>query len=159
MLFTSQRKSYAAALVALVLMGVAAPMPSARADDDGEGEGSTGLHITITKAPPSRTDLSPAPAALPAPVTVITPTQIERTPVASYGDVFRPVPGMDVANYGQGGIGYGLSLRGFTNAEHGRDIAYFIDGVPVNDVSSIHTRNYADLNILVPETVEHMVNP
>jgi outer membrane receptor protein involved in Fe transport len=59
-----------------------------------------------------------------------------------------------VSNYGQGAIGYGLSMRGYTNAEHGRDIAYYIDGVPVNDISSIHTPNYADLNILMPETVQ-----
>ena len=67
--------------------------------------------------------------------------------VATYGDIFRIVPGMEVANYNQGGIGYGLSLHGFTNAEHGRDIAYFIEDVPVHQVSSTHTRNYADLNI------------
>jgi outer membrane cobalamin receptor len=51
-------------------------------------------------------------------------------------------------------MGYGLPMRGYTNAEHGRDIAYYIDGVPVNDISSIHTPNYADLNILMPETVQ-----
>ena len=45
-------------------------------------------------------------------------------------------------------------MRGYTDAEHGRDIAYFIDGVPVNEISSIHTPNYADLNILIPETVK-----
>jgi outer membrane receptor for ferrienterochelin and colicin len=45
-------------------------------------------------------------------------------------------------------------MRGYTNAEHGRDIAYYIDGVPVNDISSIHTPNYADLNFLMPETVQ-----
>lgn len=33
-------------------------------------------------------------------------------------------------------------------AEPGRDIAYYIDGVPVNGVSSLHAPNYADLNIL-----------
>ena len=63
------------------------------------------------------------------------------------------MPGFNVANYKQGAIAYGLSMRGYTNAEHGRDIAYYIDGVPVNDVSSIHTPNYAELNILVPESV------
>ena len=59
-----------------------------------------------------------------------------------------------MSNYGQGAVGYGISLRGYTEAEHGRDIAYFIDGVPINEVSSIHTPNYVDLNILIPETVK-----
>jgi hypothetical protein len=56
---------------------------------------------------------------------------ISRLAVAAYGDLFRPLPGFNVSNYGQLGIGYGLSLRGYTDAEHGRDIAYHIDGVPL----------------------------
>lgn len=99
-------------------------------------------------------DLSTAAAALPAGSTTLNAQAIAQTPIASYGDIFRALPGFEVANYGQGAIGYGLSMRGYTNAEHGRDIAYYIDGVPVNDISSIHTPNYADLNILMPETVQ-----
>ncbi|MGP0088236.1 MAG: TonB-dependent receptor [Steroidobacteraceae bacterium] len=98
--------------------------------------------------------LSTDAAAMPAGSSTITAKEIEQTPIASYGDIFRPLPGFEVANYGQGAIGYGLSMRGYTNAEHGRDIAYYIDGIPVNDISSIHTPNYADLNILIPETVQ-----
>jgi outer membrane receptor protein involved in Fe transport len=103
---------------------------------------------------PGRGDVSSAVTALPAAVTVVDAPAIRRLPVASYGDLFRSLPGFDVSNYGQGAIGYGISLRGYTDAEHGRDIAYFIDGVPVNEVSSLHTPNYADLNILFPETVK-----
>ncbi len=74
--------------------------------------------------------------------------------MVTYGDLFRSLPGFNISNYGQGAIGYGMSMRGFTDAEHGRDIAYYIDGVPLNEVSSLHTPNYADLNILLPETVK-----
>lgn len=105
-------------------------------------------------ATPGRGDVSSSVTALPAAVTVVDAPTISRLPVQSYGDLFRSLPGFDVSNYGQGAIGYGISLRGFTDAEHGRDIAYFIDGVPVNEVSSLHTPNYADLNILFPETVK-----
>jgi outer membrane cobalamin receptor len=99
-------------------------------------------------------NLSAAAAALPAGTTTLDARAIAQTPIASYGDIFGSLPGFEVSNYGQGAIGYGLSMRGYTNAEHGRDIAYYIDGVPVNDISSIHTPNYADLNILMPETVQ-----
>ena len=105
-------------------------------------------------AEPGRGALSPAVSALPANTTTLDATTIGRLPVFSYGDLFRPLGGFDVSSYGQGGIGYGIALRGFTDGEHGRDIAYFIDGVPVNEVSSIHTANYADLNPIIPETVE-----
>lgn len=105
---------------------------------------------------PGRGEVSSAVTALPAAVTVVDAPTITRMPVASYGDLFRSLPGFDISNYGQGGIGYGLSMRGYTDGEHGRDIAYFIDGVPLNEVSSLHTPNYADLNILLPETVKRI---
>jgi len=103
---------------------------------------------------PGKGDVSSAVTALPAAVTIVDAAAISRAPVATYGDLFRSLPGFNVSNFGQGAIGYGLSLRGYTEAEHGRDIAYYIDGVPVNEVSSLHTPNYADLNILLPETVK-----
>jgi outer membrane receptor protein involved in Fe transport len=103
---------------------------------------------------PSRGDVSSAVTALPASVTVVNAPAIARMPVATYGDLFRSLPGFNISNYGQGAVGYGMALRGFTEAEHGRDIAYFIDGMPVNEVSSLHTPNYADLNPLLPETVK-----
>jgi outer membrane receptor protein involved in Fe transport len=103
---------------------------------------------------PGMGNLGTGAAALPAGSTTLNAAAIAQTPIASYGDIFRSLPGFEVSNYGQGAIGYGLAMRGYTNAEHGRDIAYYIDGVPVNDISSIHTPNYADLNILMPETVQ-----
>jgi outer membrane receptor protein involved in Fe transport len=103
---------------------------------------------------PGRGDVSSSVTALPAAVTVLDAPAISRLPVASYGDLFRSLPGFDISNFGQGAVGYGVSLRGYTDGEHGRDIAYFIDGVPVNEVSSLSTPNYADLNILLPETVK-----
>ena len=101
-----------------------------------------------------RSDLSPSISALPASTTVVDSGMIARVPVATYTDLFRSLPGFNVSNFGQGGIASGISVRGYTEAEHGRDIAYFIDGVPLNDVSSLHTPNYADLGILLPETVK-----
>src|SRR5207302_5160201 len=105
-------------------------------------------------ASPGRGDVSSSVTALPAATTVLDALRISQLHVVTYGVLFRSLPGFNVSNFGQGAIGYGLSLRGYTEAEHGRDIAYFIDGVPVNEVSSLHTPNYADLNILLPETVK-----
>ncbi|MGA4552874.1 TonB-dependent receptor [Methylorubrum aminovorans] len=123
------------------------------------------LQVTAQSAPTSpvttisgptpnlKTALSPSVSAMPGNTTVIDAAEIARLPVQSYGDLFRPVAGFDVSNYGQGGVGYGIALRGFSDAEHGRDVAVFIDGVPINEVSSIHTPNYVDLNPLIPETI------
>ena len=118
-------------------------------------QGGSAASAATVAAPSSdpKTRLSPSALALPANSTVIDAAEIARLPVQSYGDLFRPVAGFDVSNYGQGGVGYGIALRGFSDAEHGRDVAVFIDGVPVNEVSSIHTPNYVDLNPLIPETI------
>jgi outer membrane receptor protein involved in Fe transport len=105
----------------------------------------------------SRTEVTANAAALPAPTTILDSKYIQQSPyTGTYGDLLRQFPGVNVNNFGQGGLGYGISIRGFTDLEHGRDVAYFIDGVPVNEVSSVQTPNYADLNILIPETVERL---
>lgn len=107
----------------------------------------------LTPATPGRNQISSAASALPASTTTINSADVAATPITSYGDVFRPLPGFYVSNYSQGAIGYGIAMRGFTESEHGRDIAVFIDGMPINEVSSLHTPNYVDLNPLLPETI------
>jgi len=116
--------------------------------------GSTATGLLGVETLPGRADLSASASALPAASTTIDARRLVLAPVASYGDIFRSLPGFNVASYGQGAIGYGMAMRGYSDGDHGRDIAYFIDGVPVNEISSIHTANYADLNILIPETVQ-----
>ena len=87
---------------------------------------------------PGRGDLSTAASALPAASTTIDARRLELAPVGTYGDIFLLTARFQrVASYGQGSLGYGLAMRGYTDTEHGRDIAYFIDGVPVNEISSI----------------------
>ena len=46
-----------------------------------------------------------------------------------------------------------IFLRGF-DASHGQDIEFLVDGVPVNQPSHIHGQGYADLNFVIPETVQ-----
>src|SRR5262249_47407762 len=44
-------------------------------------------------------------------------------------------------------------IRGF-DADHGTDLAIFVDGLPVNLRSHAHGQGYADLHFLIPETVK-----
>jgi len=153
------RALYRCAAPAVVSVLAITGLLDARAQSPGNAAPVTQLPaVTVTAAAPvpDRTTLSPDAAAQPANTTVLDQRTIQREPNTSYGDLFRPLPGFNVSNYRQGGVASGITLRGFTDGEHGRDIAYFIDGVPVNDVSSIHTPNYADLNILIPETVQRI---
>lgn len=102
---------------------------------------------------PSKTDLSDDPTALPGSTTRVTQEEIARRNISSYGDLLRPVTGLSINSFGIGGLGYGISLRGFVDTEHGKDIAVFVDGVPANVSSAVQANGYIDLNPLLPETI------
>ncbi len=68
--------------------------------------------------------------------------------------VLRLIPGL-VAVEHSGGAGKAdqYFLRGF-DADHGTDLAFFVDGMPINFRSHAHGQGYADLNFIIPETIE-----
>ncbi|HWA78664.1 MAG TPA: TonB-dependent receptor [Polyangiaceae bacterium] len=68
------------------------------------------------------------------------------------GDVFEAVPGLFAVQHAGGGKANQWFLRGF-DADHGTDVALFVDGVPVNLVSHGHGQGYADVHFLIPELV------
>lgn len=150
-------------IMALLMMSLA-QSSLATAQPPAETQEATTLpEVIITEEPSAaytrepRTSITANAAALPAPSSIVDEQYIKQTPyTGTYGNLLRQFPGMNIANYGECGLGYGVALRGFTDLEHGRDVAYFIDGVPVNEISNIQTPNYADLNILIPETIERM---
>jgi len=106
--------------------------------------------------PTRKTALSGEATASPASVTLVGREFVARQPVTSYGDLLRPLSGLNVANYQLGGVGYGVQLRGYVTTEHARDIAFSIDGVPQNQGSDIQTNGYVDLNPLIPETLRRI---
>ncbi len=68
--------------------------------------------------------------------------------------VLRLIPGfIAVEHSGGAGKADQYFLRGF-DADHGTDIAFFTDGMPINLRSHAHGQGYTDLNFLIPETVE-----
>ena len=68
--------------------------------------------------------------------------------------VLRLIPGF-VAIEHSGGAGKAdqYFLRGF-DADHGTDVAFFLDGMPINFRSHAHGQGYTDLNFIIPETIE-----
>lgn len=67
-------------------------------------------------------------------------------------DMVRLVPGIHVSQHTGGAKAYQYFLRGF-DAEHGQDLAAFVDGIPLNEPSQVHGHGYLDLHFLIPETV------
>ncbi|TAJ96804.1 TonB-dependent receptor, partial [bacterium] len=79
----------------------------------------------------------------------------ELRPSSTPSDILRLVPGLFIAQHAGGGKADQIFLRGF-DADHGTDVAIFVDGIPVNMVSHAHGQGYADLHWLIPEIVDHV---
>ncbi len=69
--------------------------------------------------------------------------------------LLEAAPGVVVAQHAGGGKAAQIFLRGF-DADHGTDVALFVDGVPVNMPSHGHGQGYADLSFVIPELVAGM---
>jgi len=68
--------------------------------------------------------------------------------------VLRLIPGfIAVEHSGGAGKADQYFLRGF-DADHGTDVAFFADGMPINLRSHAHGQGYTDLNFIIPETIE-----
>jgi len=69
-------------------------------------------------------------------------------------EVLRLIPGfLAVEHSGGAGKADQYFLRGF-DADHGTDVAFFTDGMPINLRSHAHGQGYTDLNFIIPETIE-----
>lgn len=80
--------------------------------------------------------------------------EIVLQPQGRPAQVLRLIPGM-VAVEHSGGAGKAdqYFLRGF-DADHGTDVAFFADGMPINLRTHAHVQGYTDLNFIIPETIE-----
>ena len=71
-------------------------------------------------------------------------------------DLLRLAPGLITLEH-SGGAGKSdqYLLRGF-DADHGTDLALHVDGMPINMRSHAHGQGYADINFIIPETIEEI---
>ncbi len=67
-------------------------------------------------------------------------------------EVLEAVPGLFTVQHSGGAKAQQYFLRGF-DADHGTDIAFSVDGMPINFVSHAHGQGYTDLHFLIPELV------
>jgi outer membrane receptor protein involved in Fe transport len=81
-----------------------------------------------------------------------TAKELQRRPHSQPSDLLRQIPGLVVAQHAGGGKSDQYFLRGF-DADHGTDVALFLDGVPVNMTSHGHGQGYADSHWMIPETI------
>ena len=82
----------------------------------------------------------------------ITGEALNARPVARPGEILEAVPGLIVTQHSGEGKANQYFLRGY-NLDHGTDMAIWVDDVPVNMRTHAHGQGYADLNWLMPETI------
>ncbi len=78
--------------------------------------------------------------------------ELNARPVARPGEILEAVPGLIVTQHSGEGKANQYFLRGY-NLDHGTDLAIYVDDVPVNMRTHAHGQGYADLNWLMPETI------
>jgi opacity protein-like surface antigen/outer membrane receptor protein involved in Fe transport len=77
---------------------------------------------------------------------------LNERPVTRPGEILEAAPGLAVVMHADGGKANQYYLRGY-NLDHGTDLAIFVDDMPINQPTNAHGQGYADLNWLMPETV------
>jgi hypothetical protein len=78
--------------------------------------------------------------------------ELNARPVTRPGEILEAVPGLIVTQHSGEGKANQYFLRGY-NLDHGTDLAIYVDDVPVNMRTHAHGQGYADLNWLMPETI------
>ena len=81
--------------------------------------------------------------------------ELNARPVARPGEILEAVPGLIVTQHSGEGKANQYFLRGH-NLDHGTDLAISVDDVPVNMRTHAHGQGYADLNWLMPETINSL---
>jgi outer membrane receptor protein involved in Fe transport len=82
----------------------------------------------------------------------LTGDELNALPVSRPGEILEAVPGLIVTQHSGEGKANQYFLRGY-NLDHGTDLAIWVDDVPINMRTHAHGQGYADLNWLMPETV------
>jgi len=130
--------------IAALLFGPLAATAMAQAPSAGE-EPAVLPPVVVTAPPPVS-----ASSEL-----IIPGKDFELRPQGRPADVLRYVPGLIMSQHQGGGKAEQYLLRGF-DADHGTDVALFVDGLPVNLRSHAHGQGYADLHFLIPETIKQV---
>ena len=111
-------------------------------ESDAHAAAPTEVHVTGRPNPPSRgvSDFR------------LTRTTLTAAPHGSGADLLATAPGVYIAHPEGEAVAQRIYLRGF-DAEHGQDVELKVAGIPMNQPSHIHGQGYADLNLVIPETV------
>jgi TonB family protein len=119
------------------------PAPTSLAEQSGPGQSTLVLAKRPIAVSPERNAASDSSTGQ---------DELSLRPRLRAEGLLEVVPGVFSVQHAGGGKAQQDFARGF-NLDHGTDLAFFVDGVPVNAVSHAHGQGYSDLHFLIPETV------
>jgi len=108
--------------------------------------------VTVGGSGASNIGSGPASSPNMASEMTVSGEDLNARPVTRPGEVLEAVPGLIVSQHSGDGKANQYFLRGY-NLDHGTDLAIYVDDVPVNMRTHAHGQGYADLNWLMPETI------
>jgi TonB family protein len=76
-------------------------------------------------------------------------------PHGTASDLLETAPGFLVVHPEGAASAQRVVIRGF-DADHGQDVEFSVGAIPVNQISHLHGQGYADLNVVIPETVRSL---
>jgi outer membrane receptor protein involved in Fe transport len=79
--------------------------------------------------------------------------RLRLAPHTTAGDLLNGVPGVLAVQHAGGGKANQYFLRGF-DADHGSDIAFLVDDVPINVVSHAHGQGYSELQFIPADAIK-----
>lgn len=82
--------------------------------------------------------------------------KIEKLKISRTADILNEVPGVNISEYGQGGLSNAVTMRGFNSGIHGGDMGIYLDGIPLNEYYG-HGGGYGDPNVLVPLELDRVM--
>ncbi|HSN83792.1 MAG TPA: TonB-dependent receptor [Polyangiales bacterium] len=96
-----------------------------------------------------------APSDISASSIDLTGEEIRLRPYISTGDLLNAAPGFFSIQHAGGGKANQYFLLGF-DGDHGTDVGFYVDGIPINWVSHGHGQGYTDLHFVIPELIQRM---
>ncbi|HSH75574.1 MAG TPA: TonB-dependent receptor, partial [Longimicrobiales bacterium] len=76
-------------------------------------------------------------------------------PLSREGELLETIPGMILTQHSGDGKSNQMFVRGF-NLDHGTDFSTKLEEIPINFPAHAHGHGYTDLNLLIPELVDHI---
>jgi outer membrane receptor protein involved in Fe transport len=124
-----------------------------RGNSSGTATGTVGPASSLSVIT-GKSQVSVGATSLPAQVQVVTPRDIQG--LNNWGDssnLFMKVAGVKALTWGQGLIGNGFAMRGFSTNGY---VGVFVDGVPQNLPSAAGGTGKYDISWLAPEAIERI---